>query len=141
MYMSLSFLICLVTALVVAMMVNPSSTLGFLVSKTPQQIYNQSDVIVIGTLISAVGRPSERSTDYAVAVEKYLKNDLHQGTLQINGIGKKNSTVMSEDEPIFSKGQRVVLYLTSHGSEYNITPYSHVLVYGKSATRAIQQTK
>jgi hypothetical protein len=139
--MSLSFLICLLTALVVAMMVNPSSTLGFLVSKTPQPIYNQSDVVVRGTIISAVGRPSERSTDYAVTVKKYLKNDLHKGTLQVNGIGKKNSTIMTEDEPIFSKGQRVVLYLTRNGSEYNITPYSHVLVDNKNATRAIQLTK
>ena len=104
-----------------------SNICGYIVMRTPQQIYKQTDVIIVGKIGNAVGRLSERSTDYTVSVEKYLKNDLHQGTLLVNGIGKKNSAIMAEDEPIFSVGERVVLYLTKVRNEYQVSPYSHIL--------------
>jgi hypothetical protein len=103
------------------------NTLGMLALKTSKDLYGESDVIVIGIITSALGRPSERITDYTLSADKYLKDDLHQLNLHIYGIGKSNSSLMVEDEPIFNVGNRVILYLTNTIKGYEISPYSHIL--------------
>ena len=61
--------------LVTVIMIVSSNIYGYVIMRTPQQIYKQSDVIIVGKVNNAVGRVSERSTDYTISVEKYLKND------------------------------------------------------------------
>jgi hypothetical protein len=112
----------------------PTNAFGMLALKTQQEIYNESNLVVVGTIINASGRITERITDYTLSVERYLKNDLHQGILHVTGIGKENSTLMVEDEPIFKIGDRVILYLMREGNEYKLSPYSHVLIVQKNNT-------
>jgi hypothetical protein len=96
------------------------------VGKTDDQLYNEHDVILIGKVIKAEGRFSERITDYTISAEKYLKNDLGE-QLQLFANGKKDSNLWVEDEPIFDLGDKVLLYLIKNGNSYQISPYSHVL--------------
>ena len=99
-----------------------------LVEQTPEELQEKSDVVLIGTIAKASGRTFERVTDYTISVEKYLKNDLNQQTLQITSGGCRNCSMQVEDEPIFDTGDRVLLYLNSNGNTYQISPYSTVLV-------------
>ena len=107
------------------------STAAILVAKTDQELYNEHDVILIGTVIKAEGRLFERVTDYSIAVEKYLKNDLGP-EVQLLASGKKDSNIWVEDETIFEKGDRVLLYLIKNADSYQISPYSHVLEDGST---------
>lgn len=100
---------------------------ALLESKTPEELFNESDVIIIGTITKASGRISERVTDYTISVEKYVKNDLYQQTLELSSSGKKDGSELIEDEPIFDFGDRVLLYLNRQGNSYSISPYSTVL--------------
>jgi hypothetical protein len=123
-----AILLMIVIILAISELVFQISALGLLVYHTQQQNLDQSDVVVEGTVINASGRAFERITNYTIAVERYLKHDLHQNILYVIGVGKKNSTLMSEDEPIFDVGQQVLLYLNKDGNEYKLSPYSYVLL-------------
>ena len=111
-----------------------SSTTAFasLVAKTPAELQEESDVVIIGNITKASGRTFERVTDYTISVEKYLKNDLNQHTIEISSSGKKDSELQVEDEPIFDTGERVLLYLNKQGDSYVISPYSTVLENGEN---------
>ena len=109
-------------------LINSSTTaFALLVAKTPEELLEESDVVIIGTVTKASGRTFERITDYTISVEKYLKNDLNQQTIEISSSGKKDSEMWVEDEPIFDTGERVLLYLNRQGNSYVISPYSTVL--------------
>ena len=98
-----------------------------LVAKTPEELYTELDVIIVGKITIAKENVEQRVTDYTISVEKYLKNDLNQLTLEITSSGCKGCSPQIEDEPIFDSGDRVVLYLNRDGSSYQISPYSTVL--------------
>ena len=105
-----------------------NTSFGLLVAKTPEDLYRESDVILIGKITIAQGNAEQRVTDYTITVEKYLKNDLNEQTLQIISSGCRGCNLQVEDEPIFDTGDRVLLYLNSDGNTYQISPYSTVLV-------------
>jgi hypothetical protein len=110
----------------VSVLVLSQNANALLVGKTDDQLYNEHNVILIGKIIKAEGRFSERVTDYTISAEKYLKNDLGE-QLQLSSSGKKDSNLWVEDELIFDVGDRVLLYLVKNGNSYQISPYSHVL--------------
>lgn len=105
----------------------PPTSFGLLVGKTPEELYNESDVVLIGKIIDAKGNVEQRVTDYAISVEKYLKNDLNQSAIQITSSGCKSCNPQIEDEPIFATGDRVLLYLNKVDNVYQISPYSTML--------------
>ena len=98
-----------------------------LIAKTPEELYAESDVIIVGKITIAKENAEQRVTDYMISVEKYLKNDLNEQTLQITSNGCKGCSMQVEDEPIFGTGDRVLLYLSSDGNSYKISPFSTVL--------------
>ena len=98
-----------------------------LVAKTPEELYAESDVIIVGKITIAKENAEQRVTDYTISIERYLKNDLNEQTLQITSNGCKGCSMQVEDEPIFGTGDRVLLYLSSDGNSYKISPYSTVL--------------
>lgn len=105
-----------------------NTSFGLLVAKTPEDLYRESDVTLIGKITIAQGNVEHRATNYAVTVEKYLKNELNEQKLQITSSGCRDCNLQVEDEPIFDAGDRVLLYLNSYGNTYKISPYSTVLV-------------
>ena len=104
-----------------------NTSFGMLIAKTPEELYAESDVIIVGKITIAKENAEQRVTDYMISVEKYLKNDLNEQTLQITSNGCKSCSMQVEDEPIFSTGDRVLLYLGSDGNSYKISPFSTVL--------------
>ena len=86
-------------------------------------------MILIGNIVNTTNSILNQGTDYTVNVEKYIKGNLNQKILKVSGLGRSNGTIMSEDEPIFSQGDRVIFYLTIDKNNYHITPYSHLLQY------------
>lgn len=97
---------------------------ALMIKLTPEEIVNQSDGIIIGTvkdLQTAKVPSSFRSgkedivTNAVISVEKYLFNPknlpLPDITVQTVGgtIGKESMTM--EDSPVFEKGQRVIVFL------------------------------
>ncbi|MGI0008495.1 MAG: hypothetical protein ACRD92_02635 [Nitrosopumilaceae archaeon] len=104
-----------------------NTSFGLLVAKTPEELYAESDVIIVGKITIAKENVEQRVTDYTISIEKYLKNDLNEQTLQITSNGCKGCSMQVEDEPIFGTGDRVLLYLGSDGNSYKISPYSTVL--------------
>jgi hypothetical protein len=120
--------------MIVTLSLIATSTTEFasLVAKTSEELLEESDVLIIGNIMKASGRTFERVTDYTISVEKYLKNDLNQQTIEISSSGKKDSELQIEDESIFETGDRVLLYLNKQSNSYVISPYSTVLENGEN---------
>lgn len=110
-------------------------------AKTPEELYKESDVILVGKITTAKENVEQRVTDYTISVEKYLKNDTSAQSLSIVSSGSKNSNVWVEDDPIFDTGDRVLLYLNSDGNVYHMSQYSTVLDdegYSANQVKSIQ---
>jgi len=97
---------------------------ALLIKLTPEEIVNQSDGIIIGTVkdLQTAKVPSNfRSekkdivTNAVISVEKYLFNpknlSLSDVTVQTVGGTIGNESMTMEDSPVFEKGQRVVVFL------------------------------
>ena len=100
---------------------------GALVGKTPEELYHESDVILIGKITNVKEDAEKRITDYTITVEKYLKNDLNESIIHLTSSGCKNCNPQIEDESIFATGDRVLLYLDKVDNAYMISPHSSVL--------------
>ena len=111
----------------VTIALSSSTSFGMLVANTPEELYSESDVIIVGKITIVKENVEQRVTDYTISIEKYLKNDLNEQTLQITSNGCKSCSIQVEDEPIFGTGDRVLLYLSSDGNSYKISPFSTVL--------------
>lgn len=110
-------------------------------AKTPEELYKESDVILVGKITTAKGNVEQQVTDYTISVEKYLKNDTNAQSLSIVSSGSKHSNVWVEDEPIFDTGDKVLLYLNRDGNVYHMSQYSTVLDdkgYGANQVKSIQ---
>ena len=97
--------------------------------------FKDSELVVVGKIITANSSVSEIKTEYAVAVEKYLKNPKPYDLLTAVGDGvRKKITNYDEvkyyNEPIFEEGNRVLLYLNNKGGQYTISPYSFAITKG-----------
>ena len=117
----------ILTTTIFLLTVYTNTSFGMLVGKTPEELYHESDVILIGKIITAKGDTEQRATDYTISVERYLKNDLNESKIQITSSGCKSCNPQIEDEPIFATGDRVLLYLNKVDNTYQISPYSSVL--------------
>ena len=117
----------ILTTTIFLLTVYTSTSFGMLVAKTPEELYHESDIILIGKITDAKSSVEHRATDYTISVERYLKNDLNESTIQITSSGCKNCSPQIEDEPIFATGDRVLLYLNKVDNTYQISPYSSVL--------------
>ena len=97
---------------------------ALLIKLTPEEIVNQSDGIIIGTVkdLQTAKVPSNfRSgkkdivTNAVISVEKYLFNpknlSLSDVTVQTVGGTIGNESMTMEDSLIFEKGQRVIVFL------------------------------
>lgn len=97
---------------------------AILIKATPEEIVKQSDGIIIGTVesLQVVKAPSDLRTNEDdivtnanILVEKYLFNpknlSLPKVTVQTIGGTIDNKTMISEDSPIFQKGEKVIVFL------------------------------
>lgn len=102
---------------------------ALLAHQTIGQIYNQSEVVVIGTISESHPCQKEQIvTRMTVQVEEYLKNPLDTNSITLESRGGEIPGVGGmwvEDEKIFEEGDRLLLFLYgSDGGVYKINPFS-----------------
>lgn len=109
---------------------------ALLIQQTIGQIYNQSEVIVVGTITESY--PCQKGqivTRMAVNVEEYLKNPLNADHIELESRGGQIPGIGGtwvEDEKIFDVGDHVLLFLYEpKGGFYKINPFSTLIVNDK----------
>ena len=95
--------------------------------KTTLQLYQESDVIVLGNVVSAepfVNSDGLDQTKYTIQILQPIKSDLQKDTIDVIGLGSKDATRHLSDEIIFEQNQKVFLLLYSIDSSLYVSPYS-----------------
>lgn len=92
----------------------------------PQEEYVNSDIVVIGKVISAVPF-SSTYTKYQIQVEQYLKNPHNQDVITVIAEGTNKTMVEQGRGPdtVYDVGQRVLLYLKNENGNYVAWYFSH----------------
>lgn len=91
--------------------------------------FEDSDIVLVGKVIQTNSTKSINKTEYAIAVEEYLKNPKPYDMITAVGEGIKKeikdyNEVNYYNEPIFEEGERAFLYLNEKDGKYVISPYS-----------------
>ena len=89
---------------------------------TPLELYNSSELILVGKVISLREDSSQHETEYDIKVEQYLKNPKPYSLITAVGAGTKSAP--AEDDPLFDQGDRVLLYLNKLNEKYLVRPFS-----------------
>lgn len=89
---------------------------GLLVRMTPADLWSQADIVLIGVVEDISVHQGDRGMIYRnvrIEVEKYRKNALNSSEVVIRVLGGQVGEfgVWVEDQPCFSKGERVLAYL------------------------------
>ena len=89
---------------------------GSLVRMTPTDLWSQADIVLIGFVEDILVHQGDRGMIYRnvrIEVEKYRKNALNSSEVVICVLGGQIGEfgVWVEDQPCFSKGERVLVYL------------------------------
>jgi len=95
--------------------------------KTSLQLYQESDVIVVGSVLSAesfVSSDGSDQTKYAIKIIQQIKSDLQTDTIDVIGFGSKDATRHLSDEIIFEQNQNVFLLLYESDNILYVSPYS-----------------
>jgi hypothetical protein len=102
---------------------------GFLVAETPLMIYHNSDMILIGNVIShaKIGNFTQED-QYIIQVEEYIKNKQPGTTINATGMGYTDSS-----PPIFEVGDRVLFVLDGNGPTFDVSPDSFKTISGCTA--------
>jgi hypothetical protein len=92
----------------------------------PQVEYFNSDVVLIGKVISA-SLFSPTHMKYEIQVEQYLKNPQPQNTITVIAYGTNKTLVDRGLAPdtVFKVGQRAFLYLKNENGNYTVWWFSH----------------
>lgn len=96
-------------------------------SKSVLQLYQETDVIVLGDILSAESFVDSNNLDqtrYVAQIIQPIKGDLQKDTLEFVGIGSKDATRHLGDEIIFEPNHRVFLLLYKSGDVLYMSPYS-----------------
>ncbi|GEM_PF-2623553 len=102
---------------------------AFLVAETPLLIYHNSDVILIGNVIShtKIGNFTQED-QYTIQVEEYIKNKQPGTTINATGMRSADSS-----PPTFEVGDRVLFVLDENGSTFDVSPDSFKTISGCTA--------
>jgi len=95
--------------------------------KTTLELYQESDVIVLGQVVSAepfVNSDSLNQTKYTIQILQPIKSNLEKDTIDVIGLGSKDSVSHLDDEMIFVVDQRVFLLLYDVDDTLYISPHS-----------------
>lgn len=103
------------------------SAYSYLLPKTTVQLYQESDVIVLGTVVSAepfVNSDGLNQTKYTIQILQPIKSNLQKDTIDVIGLGSTDATIHLSDETIFVVDQKVFLLLYDVDDTLYISPYS-----------------
>ena len=95
--------------------------------KTTLELYQESDVIVLGKVISAepfVNSDGLDQTKYTIQILQPIKSNLQKDTIDVIGLGSKDSVSHLDDAMIFEQNQKVFLLLYSIDDLLYISPHS-----------------
>ena len=95
--------------------------------KTSLQLYQESDVIVLGNVVSAepfVSSDGLDQTKYAIQIIQPIKSDLQTDMIDVIGLGSKDATRHLSDEIIFEQNQKVFLLLYQSNNMLYVSPHS-----------------
>jgi len=95
--------------------------------KTTLELYQESDVIVLGTVVSAepfVNSDGLNQTKYTIQILQPIKSNLQKDTIDVIGLGSTDATLRISDETIFVVDQRVFLLLYDVDDTLYISPHS-----------------
>ena len=113
----------LTVAIILLILLLPTESIfAELIAMTPLELYNSSEIILVGKVISLREDPSQHETEYDIRVEQYLKNPKPYSLITAVGAGTKSAP--AEDDPLFDQGDRVLLYLNQQNEKYLIHPFS-----------------
>ncbi|MDH3677534.1 MAG: hypothetical protein OEQ12_04450 [Nitrosopumilus sp.] len=106
-----------------------SSANGILAPKTNLDLYLDSDLIVMGKVLSLeeikdVSNTTPR-TSYEIIISQYIKGNTETNQITVVGFGSLNSTMQMDNQIIMSEGQKALLMLNEQIDGYlYISPYS-----------------
>ncbi|HSB57649.1 MAG TPA: hypothetical protein VLD38_07565, partial [Nitrosopumilaceae archaeon] len=94
--------------------------------------FSQSELVVVGNIVSKEKSPSRNQTMYSIKVEEYLKNPKPYEMITALGDGINEDIPFTDEvtyynRPIFDVGNKVFVYLKKENSTFKISPYSFVL--------------
>ncbi len=95
--------------------------------KTTLELYQESDVIVLGKVVSAepfVNSDGLNQTKYTIQILQPIKSNLQEDTIDVVGLGSTDATVHLSDETIFVVDQKVFLLLYDVDETLYISPHS-----------------
>ncbi|HSB57017.1 MAG TPA: hypothetical protein VLD38_04310 [Nitrosopumilaceae archaeon] len=104
-------------------------------SKFPDIIkipFSQSELVVVGNIVSKEKIPSRNQTMYSIKVEEYLKNPKPYDMITVLGDGINEDVPFTDEvtyynRPIFDVGNKVFVYLKKENNTFKISPQSFTL--------------
>jgi len=95
--------------------------------KTTLELYQESDLIVLGKVVSAepfVNSDGLNQTKYTIQILQPIKSDLQKDTIDVIGLGSIDANGHLSDETIFGVDQKVFLLLYDVDNILYISPHS-----------------
>lgn len=93
-----------------------------LAPKTILELYVDYDVVLVGEVTSISEDPINRTTEYTIHVEKYMKNP--QPSDILTAVGQGTSQASTSVDRVFKVGDRVYLFLNDDNGFFSISLYS-----------------
>ena len=106
------------------------------IAPSPEQLFAGSDLVVTGTVLDinyrwGQGNESSIITAVRLEVEGVAKGEPHEGIIEVNYPGGRvgELELWVEDQPTFTVGEHVLLYLKSESTPLNGAP-RYALTFG-----------
>jgi plastocyanin len=109
-----------------------------LIGKSVEQLLQESDIIVLGTIVSLHEFPSEQMTEYVIKPQEFLKPSSYAETeksIVAQGLGTKNFSLLYYRT--YDIGDHALFFLNRQGVSYAISPYSYVTKSNCSAAQLL----
>ncbi len=107
-----------------------------LMGESVEQLYKESDIIVLGKIVSLDEIPDKQMTAYTIAPEEYLKPKNHgDENIVAQGLGTKNISFLYYRS--YAIGDRALFFLEKKDDHYVISPYSYVTKSNCNATQLL----
>ena len=106
--------------------------------KSIEQLLQESDIIMLGTIVSVHEIPSEKMTQYEIKPDEYLKPSNYVETeknIIAQSPGTKNSSLLYFRT--YDMGDHALFFLEKQGVDYDISPYSYVTKSNCSAAQLL----
>ena len=125
--MSLRYLVLIVIS---GLVLIPAQSFSLLAEQSPEELYQNHHVIVIGKIVSAE-IVTDRTTLYEIMVVESIKNSQKNNIISAvgNGIDCNGiaSCMRSSIDRVFDVGDTAILYLNYGFENFEVSPYSRTI--------------